>query len=286
MPPRDFVWKPPFLTGCRRGWLRGDALAGVTVAAYLVPQVMAYAGVAGLAPVAGLRAVLPAMVLDALSGTSRLLSVGPESTTALMTAVAVGPLAAGDPGRYAALPAAIAVVVGVLCLAVWALRLGYLADLLSRPVLVGYLAGVALIMIVDQLPRLTGVSITGSEFFPQLLSFFREASQVHWPTVILAAVGLALLFASPHVSRLLPGPLLVLATAAVAAFGLDTGGEAVFRLCAIPQLGAGLLDLLGPHVEVPALLARRCQPRDGASATLAQRKARCEYVNRARALDQ
>ncbi len=119
MPLREFVCKPPFLTGYRRGWLRWDALAGVTVAAYLVPQVMAYAGVAGLPPVAGLWAVVPAMALYQWSGTSRLLSVGPESTTALMTAVAVGPLAAGDPGRYAALSAALAVVVGVLCLAAW-----------------------------------------------------------------------------------------------------------------------------------------------------------------------
>ena len=89
------------LVGYERSWLRGDLLAGVTVAAYLVPQVMAYAGVAGLPPVAGLWAILPALALYALLGSSRLLSVGPESTTALMTAAVVGPLAAGDPGRYA-----------------------------------------------------------------------------------------------------------------------------------------------------------------------------------------
>jgi SulP family sulfate permease len=84
----------------------------VTVAAYLVPQVMAYAGVAGLPPVAGLWAILPALVLYAVLGSSRLLSVGPESTTALMTATVVGPLAAGDPDRYAALAAALALTVG------------------------------------------------------------------------------------------------------------------------------------------------------------------------------
>lgn len=85
------------LTGYRRSWLRGDLLAGVTVAAYLVPQVMAYAGVAGLPPVSGLWAILPALGLYALLGSSRLLSVGPESTTALMTATVVAPLAAADP---------------------------------------------------------------------------------------------------------------------------------------------------------------------------------------------
>ncbi len=129
---------------------------------------MAYAGVAGLPPVAGLWAILPALVLYAVLGSSRLLSVGPESTTALMTATVIAPLAAGDPSRYAVLAATLAVTVGLLCVAARAVRLGFVADLLSRSVLVGYLAGVALIMIVDQLPKLTGVRTTGPAFFPQL----------------------------------------------------------------------------------------------------------------------
>nr|WP_272255558.1 sulfate permease [Streptomyces xanthophaeus] len=214
---------PPAFHGYRATWIRGDVLAGITVAAYLVPQVMAYAGVAGLPPVAGLWAALPAMVLYAFAGSSRLLSVGPESTTALMTAVAVGPLAAGDPARYAALSAALAVVVGLLCLVAWAVRLGFLADLLSRPVLVGYLAGVALIMMVDQLPRLTGTGGSGSGFFPQLFSFVHHLGDVHWPTAVLATGCLALLFALPRLWRPLPGPLIVLAlaTAVVGGFALD-----------------------------------------------------------------
>ncbi|MDQ0958085.1 SulP family sulfate permease [Streptomyces sp. B4I13] len=211
------------LTGYRRSWLRGDLLAGVTVAAYLVPQVMAYAGVAGLPPVAGLWAILPALVLYALLGSSRLLSVGPESTTALMTATVVGPLAAGDPGRYAVLAASLAIAVGLLCVVAWAARLGFVADLLSRPVLVGYLAGVALIMMVDQLPELTGVPTTGSAFFPQLWSFVRNLSEAHPATVVFSAAALAFLFAVPRFFRFVPGPLLavVFGTAAVAVFGLD-----------------------------------------------------------------
>ncbi|MFI1648562.1 SulP family inorganic anion transporter [Streptomyces avidinii] len=214
---------PPGLQGYDRSWLGREALAGVTVAAYLVPQVMAYAGVAGLPPVAGLWAVLPAIVLYALIGSSRLLSVGPESTTALMTAAALGPLAAGDPGRYAVLAAALAVVVGLLCLVAWAVRLGFLADLLSRPVLVGYLAGVALIMVVDQLTRLTGAGTTGTDFLPKLSSFVLNLGHVHWPTVCLATAVLVVLFALPRYGRLVPRPLLalVLATAVVAVFGLD-----------------------------------------------------------------
>ncbi|WP_330328828.1 sulfate permease [Streptomyces sp. NBC_00536] len=213
----------PGLRGYQRSWFGRDALAGVTVAAYLVPQVMAYAGVAGLSPVVGLWAVLPAMVLYALTGSSRLLSVGPESTTALMTAAAVGPIAAGDPGRYAALAAALAVMVGLLSLAAWAARLGFLADLLSRPVLVGYLAGVALIMIVDQLPRLTGVRTTGSGFFPEFWSSVQNLARIHWPTAALACGVLVVLLAAPRYGRAVPRPLLalVLATVVVAAFRLD-----------------------------------------------------------------
>src|SRR5437660_3770422 len=121
------------LTGYRRCWLRGDLLAGVTVAAYLVPQVMAYASVAGLQPVTGLWAILPSLALYAVLGTSRLLSVGPETTAALMTAAVVAPLAGSDPGRYATLATTLAATVGLLCLAARVLRLGFVADLLSRP---------------------------------------------------------------------------------------------------------------------------------------------------------
>ena len=155
----------------QRAWLPRDLLAGVTVAAYLVPQVMAYAEVAGLPPATGLWAALPALVLYPLLGSSASLSMGPESTTALMTAVAIGPLAAGNSARYAQLAASLALLTGLLAAAAWLLRLGFLADLLSRPVLVGYLAGVGLIMIADQLGRVTGVPVTGELFAAQLSSF-------------------------------------------------------------------------------------------------------------------
>ena len=148
-------WPPGLVTlrGYQRAWLRGDLIAGVTVAAYLVPQVMAYAGVAGLPPVTGLWAALAPLACYAVLGSSRLVSLGPESTTALMTAVAIGPLAAGNPARYAAMAAMLALLVGLLAVFAWLARLGFIADLLSRPVLVGYLAGVALIMIAGQLRR-------------------------------------------------------------------------------------------------------------------------------------
>jgi SulP family sulfate permease len=124
------------LRGYRREWLPGDLLAGVTVAAYLVPQVMAYATIAGLPPVTGLWAAFPALIVYALLGSSRSLSMGPEATTALMTLVAIKPLAAGHPVQYAKLASTLALLTGLMA-AAWLLRLGFFADLLSRPVLVG-----------------------------------------------------------------------------------------------------------------------------------------------------
>ena len=144
------------LRGYQRSWLGHDLVAGITVAAFLVPQVMAYATVAGLPQVVGLWAALPALVIHAMLGSSASLSMGPEATTALMTAIAIRPLAAGDPARYAELAALLAVLVGLMSAAAWLLRLGVVADLLSRPILVGYMAGVALNIIADQLSLVTG----------------------------------------------------------------------------------------------------------------------------------
>ncbi|MEU9118802.1 sulfate permease [Streptomyces sp. NPDC048506] len=246
------------LTRYRRSWLRGDLVAGITVAAYLVPQVMAYASVAGLPPVVGLWAILPAIGLYALLGSSRLLSVGPESTTALMTAAVVGPLAAGDPARYAVLASALAVAVGLMCLAGWVARLGFVADLLSRPVLIGYLAGVALIMVVDQLTKLTGVPTEGSGFFPKLLSFAQNLPRAQPLTVLFSVGALVLLYAATRLPRGVPGPLFVLAlgTAVSAAFGLaDRGLPVIGEIPAglpraqLPDLG-GLPQLLLPAIGV------------------------------------
>jgi sulfate permease, SulP family len=217
------------LRGYRGAWLRGDLLAGITVAAYLVPQVMAYAQVAGVPPVAGIWAALPALVVYAALGSSRSLSMGPESTTALMTAVAIGPLAAGNPARYAGLAASLALVVGVLSVCAGLVRLGFAADLLSRPVLVGYLAGVALIMIAGQLGRVTGVPVTGSSFAADLVSFAHNLGEWQPATVGLASAVLVFMLVVHWRWPQAPGLLLamLLATGAVAAFGLTSHGVAV-----------------------------------------------------------
>ena len=228
-----------------RAWLRPDVVAGVTVAAYLVPQVMAYAQLAGLDPVVGLwSAILPGIVY-ALVGTSRHVSTGPESTTAIMVAVAVAPLAAGDPLRYAALSTALALLVGAICIAGGALRLGFLGDLLSHPILVGYMTGVAALMVVSQLERVTGVPVHGDSFPAQIVEFVSDLGAIHGPTFGLALGVIAFLFAARRWLPSLPGPLMAVigATVLVAALGLDTQGIAV-----VGPIPSGL-----PPVGIPAV---------------------------------
>ena len=234
--------------GYRRAWLRGDVLAGLTVAAYLVPQAMAYATVAGLPPVTGLWAALLPLAIYALVGSSRQLSAGPEATVALMTATALAPLAGGDSGRYAAMAAMVAVLVGVFCFAGGLLRLGFLADLLSRPVLIGFMTGVALIMISSQLGKLTGTAVSGDGFFGQVASLVGVLEQVHLPTLAFAgAVLLALMLMARLVPRA-PGPLIavLVASAVVAMFSLDR-----FGLEVIGQVPGGLPDFGLTGVALP-----------------------------------
>jgi len=239
-----------------RAWLRHDLVAGLTVAAYLIPQVMAYAGLAGLPPVTGLWATLAPLALYAVLGSSRLLSVGPESTTALMTAAAVAPLAGGDPARYAAIAAGVAVVVGLLSLVAFAARLGFVADLLSRPILVGYLAGVAVTMIVGQLSKLTGAPVDGAGVPAELLSFLRHLGQAHLPTVVFGGVSLALLFPGQRFLPRFPTPLFVvlLATAVVGVFDLQRYGLSVVGAVP-PGLPTPALPTLADlrHLVLPAV---------------------------------
>jgi high affinity sulfate transporter 1 len=230
-----------------RSDLRGDLMGGVTVTAYLIPQVMAYSALAGLPPQTGLVVIVVTMTIYALVGSSRLLSVGPESTTALMTAAVLAPLALGDATRYAALAALLALLVGLYAILAGVLRIGFIGDLLSRPVLVGYMAGVAVIMITSQLGKVTGVDVTGDSFLDDLASFGGNAveSGVSWPTVAIGAtVAVLLLVLTPRFPRV-PVPLIVmlLATAVVAVFDLTAHGVTTVGEVPVEGLSIGLPSL-------------------------------------------
>lgn len=250
-------WAPGIgvLLSYDRAWLRGDLIAGVTVTAYLVPQVMAYAEIIGLPAVSGLWAVLVPMLLYAVLGNSRQLSIGPESTTALMTAAAIAALVGPvDLARRAEVAALIAVAVGVVCLVGWVARLGFVANLLSRPVLVGYMAGIGLLMVVSQYGKLTRLEITGSNPWEETVSLVAQLGAVHLPTLVLGLTVTAALFALRRWAPTWPGPLLVMLAAAavvwlagLSADGIDVIGEVPRNLPvpAVPSLaGVDILQLV------------------------------------------
>lgn len=240
------------LRGYDASWFRADAFAGMAVTAYLVPQCLANAGLAGAPPITGLWVAVVAMILYALLGTSRLLSMGPESTTAVMVAVAVAPLAAGDPGRYLALSAGLAVLVGVICIGAWALRLGFVADMLSHPILVGYLAGVALIMIVSQLGTFTGIQLGDGGAPAKVAELAGRLGEVNPVTLTLGVSVTAFLLVLRQLMPLAPGTLIAVigASAIVLVLGLETHGVTL-----VGPVPAGLPTPTLPLIDLPDIAA-------------------------------
>jgi SulP family sulfate permease len=176
------------LPGYRGGSLRRDLLAGLTVAALALPAAMAYAELAGLSPVAGLYALLLPTVAYTLLGSSRQLIVGPEGSIAALTATALVPLAADTPERYGSLAALLALLVGACFLTARVIRLGWVADYLSRAVLIGYLHGVAVVLVIGQLAKLLGLEIDAQDPLAQLVEVVRELPDLSGITL---AVGVA-----------------------------------------------------------------------------------------------
>lgn len=220
-------------------------VAGITVAAYLIPQCMAYGELAGVGAIVGLWAILPPMVLYALLGSSPQLSVGPESSTAVMTAAAVAPMVAIYGSDYQVTAALLACLVGLLCLVGYIARLGFLADLLSKPILIGYMAGVAVLMVVGQLGKVSGVPIQSDSIGGTVYDFLSHLYQAHLPTLALSAFVLLFLFTVQSRFPTAPGPLLAVLLSAVAGwlFNLDQQGVAV-----VGDIAAGL-----PSLQLPLL---------------------------------
>lgn len=231
---------------------RTDLIAGLTVAAMLVPQAMAYAELGGLPPSAGFRAALIALPIYAVLGTSRHLGVGPEPGTAVLAGLTVAPLAAGDPDRYLALMAALAGIVGLLGLLGGVLRLGFVADLLSKPVLVGYISGVGLTLLSSQLASFSGVSIDADQFFPRFWQFFGGLGDIDGATLAVGVATLSIILGLRRFAPTLPGALigLLVSIVAVAALNLDVAvvGEidAALPSPSLPDVGLGDLQALVP----------------------------------------
>src|SRR4051794_30981509 len=205
----DRVRLPVFtsLRGYRRGWLRNDAIAGLTVWAG------AGAGGAGLRldrrvpPVVGLYAAPGALILYAAFGSSKHLIVGPMAATAALSAAAVGDAAAGDAGVFPALTVTLALTTGVLALVAGLLRLGFVASFISEPVLKGFIVGLALTIIVGQVPKLLGVQKGPGEFFGQLWHLVTHIGQAQWLTVTVGLGSLAIVLVLRRFAPVVPAPL-------------------------------------------------------------------------------
>ena len=233
------------LSGYGGGTLRRDLLAGVTVAALALPSAMAYAELAGLSPVAGLYALLLPTLAYTLLGSSRQLIVGPEGSIAALVATAIVPLAADDPERYASLAALLALLVGGVFLVARLVRLGWVADYFSRAVLIGYIHGVAVVLIVGQLGKLFGLDIAAQDPIPQLVEVIRELPELSATTTVVAACCLVPLLLLRWRVPKLPGALLVVVLAIAASWVLQLADDGVAVVGAIPP---GL-----PSVAIPSV---------------------------------
>jgi SulP family sulfate permease len=249
-------------TSYERPWLRGDLLAGLTLWALLIPQGLAYGQLAGLSPVTGLYVGLVGMLAYALLGSSRYMTVGPESSVAMIVAVELGPLADGDQARYIALAGLLGLMVGAALLLGFAARLGILTRLLSAPVLTGYLAGSGIVIALSQLPKVTGIET--ARRYPGVLAGLTRNADTAQAWAIAIAIGTAVVAVGlSRVGRRLPAALiaLALATAFVAATGLsDTVAVVGHVQAGLPQVAlpdAGLGDvrsLLAPAGSIALLV--------------------------------
>jgi SulP family sulfate permease len=224
-------WLPQY----QRRWLRPDLVAAAAVWAVLVPEGMAYASLAGMPPQTGLFAALAPLLAYAVLGTCRQLTVGPSSAIAAYSAAAVAPLALGDGARFIALSALLALLAGALLVAAGLARAGFIADFFARPVLTGFVAGIALVIAVGQLPKLLGVESGGTAFFGRLAAVIRELGDASVQTLALSVLSLALIFGLRRFAPKVPAALVAVAMGIVLVAVFDLQDHGVAIVGAIPD---------------------------------------------------
>lgn len=245
----------------RMAYLRPDVVAGLTVWAVLVPEALAYATIAGVPAVVGLYAAVPALVLYAAAGSSRHLVVGPMSATAALSAATVGPIAGDDPQLFLATTVALSITAGLVALLAGVLRMGFIASFISEPVLKGFIVGLALTIIIGQVPKLFGVPKGAGNFFEQAGSFLTHLSEWNWRTTIIGVTSLVLVLTIRRWLPLVPGSLVAVlgGIGAVWLLGLDDSGVDIVGQIdpGLPELGlpSGMsmdqyLELVGPAAGI------------------------------------
>src|SRR5262245_10469151 len=239
-------WLPAY----RRAWLLPDVLGGLALWAVMVPEGMAYAGIVGVPPIMGLYTIVPPLVAYALFGTSRLLVVGPDTATGLISALTVGAIAAQGTAEFSSLTSTLAVLIGAFFLLFGALRMGWLAAFIPTPVMRGFIEGLVCVTIIGQVPHLLGISGISGNFFAKAWHVVQ-----HLPEVSLAPMltGVLSLIAMQMLRRLAPRipAALVVAVVATVLVGL-LGGEAT-GISVVGDLPSGLPHLTLPNLD-PAIL--------------------------------
>ena len=243
-------WVPAlsWLGSYHREWLRFDLVAGLTTAAVVIPKAMAYAAIAGLPLEVGLYTALIPLVVYAVLGTSRPLSVTTSSTIAIMAVGILGQVASsGGPAALVSASATLSLLVGAFLLLAGLFRLGVVANLISDPVLTGFKAGVGLVIVLDQLPKLLGIHITKAGFFHDIGSIVTHLPQTSIPTLILGVVMLALMLGLMRFAPKVPAALVTVAVgiSASALFGLDKAGVSL-----VGTLQAGLPSFALPDLSL------------------------------------
>jgi len=249
-----------WLPGYDRSWLRLDIIAGLTLWGLVVPEGMAYAGIAGLPPQAGLYTLVAALLIYALLGTSRHLVVQATSATAALLAsavaaalVATAAATASDPETYQAYASAFVLVTGLVFLAAGLAKLGFITQFLSKPVMDGFVMGLAIFVVVGQLNKLFGVPKPEGNTVEKLLGIFKELPQANWVSFAVGGIALVLLFLLPRWNKKIPAGLVVLFAAIGLSAVLDLHGN--YGVEIVGTLPQGLPSLAFPKVSFVTYLA-------------------------------
>ncbi len=234
----------------QRSDLPYDLLAGVSVAAVALPVGVAYAQLAGFNPAVGLYSSILPLIAYAIFGTSRQLIIGPDAATCALITAAVAPLASGDQNLYASLSVTLAFLAGILCIGASFLRLGALADFLSKPILVGFLNGIALSIILGQLGKVFGYSITAGGILPRIVEFAQRLPLTHWPTLAIGVGTFLVLLVTPRLFRHIPAALVAMIVAAISVRVMGLEGQGVKT---VGEVSHGLPSIRIPHFSLALL---------------------------------
>ena len=219
----------------QRGWLARDLIAGIVLVTLLVPQGMAYAELAGLPAITGLYTTVVCLVAYAIVGPSPILVLGPDSSLGPMIAAVVLPLAAGDEQQAIALAGMLALLVGAVSLGAGLAKLGFIADLLSNPVRTGYLAGLAVVILVGQLPKLFGFSTDASGLVAEAVAFVQNLGMTNPWALAIGTLSLAIILGLKRVSPRTPGILVAVVVSIVLSVVLDLPAHGVDVIGFLPQ---------------------------------------------------